>query len=440
MRAARCIDPAMRPGLTLLVGLFTFGSAQAGGLYISEFGQPNQGASNAGAGVLAEDASTAFQNPAGIMFLDKTKWMVTGLVIDSSLKFEQDTATGAVPPSVPDGNGIRPGDDGGDAGSTAVAGAFFYAQPINDKWGWGISLASTSAAILEYDQPQDFVGRYWATQVELLTVNLVPAASLKVTDNLSVGLSIPIMFASLDMDVAIPGPTCLPGPLSCPEGTARIKDGDDIQATISVSVLWQATEGLRFGALYQGAQDVAFDSDLEINLPMGVSPDDVAADIEFTFPQMVRTWISQDFSDHLTIMASLAWEDWSDFENIAVSTSMGSGSLLRNWDDTWHVALGMRWRTSGPWTIYTGLGYDTDPATDETRTADMPIDEQWRLSGGSTYQFKGGSKLGISVTYADYGDAGINNGGNRPVSDLPWTVQGDYSTNRIWFLGLNYGW
>jgi len=46
--------------------------AMAGGLYVGEFGQPNQGASRAGAHALAEDASTAAQNPAGIMFLDGT--------------------------------------------------------------------------------------------------------------------------------------------------------------------------------------------------------------------------------------------------------------------------------------------------------------------------------------------------------------------------------
>jgi long-subunit fatty acid transport protein len=70
----------------------------------------------------------------------------------------------------------------------------------------------------------------------------------------------------------------------------------------------------------------------------------------------------------------------------------------------------------------------------------MPIDEQWRLSGGTTYQFSGGSKLGVSLTYADYGDAEINNGGTRPISSLPWNVNGKYDTNRILFLGVNYGW
>jgi hypothetical protein len=62
----------------------------------------------------------------------------------------------------------------------------------------------------------------------------------------------------------------------------------------------------------------------------------------------------------------------------------------------------------------------------------MPIDEQWRLSGGTTYQFTNGSKLGINVTYADYSDAEIDNGSVRPlIINQPWTVNGKYDTNRI---------
>ena len=70
----------------------------------------------------------------------------------------------------------------------------------------------------------------------------------------------------------------------------------------------------------------------------------------------------------------------------------------------------------------------------------MPIDEQWRYSFGTTYERDNGHKVGLVLTYADYGSAKIDNGGTRPVSEAPWTVTGDYSSNRILFLGLNYGW
>ena len=58
-------------------------SVLAGGLYVGEFGQPNMSASRAGAQALVEDASTAWQNPAGITFLDEEKSMATVLIVDS---------------------------------------------------------------------------------------------------------------------------------------------------------------------------------------------------------------------------------------------------------------------------------------------------------------------------------------------------------------------
>ena len=49
-------------------------------------------------------------------------------------------------------------------------------------------------------------------------------------------------------------------------------------------------------------------------------------------------------------------------------------------------------------------------------------------------------QVAAAVTDADYGDADINNGGTRPVSGLPWSVNGDYKDNSILFLGLNASW
>jgi len=55
------------------------------------------------------------------------------------------------------------------------------------------------------------------------------------------------------------------------------------------------------------------------------------------------------------------------------------------------------------------------------------------LSLGTNFAFQNGVKLGGVLTYADYGKAKINNGG-------PWgNVVGEYSTNRIIFLGANVG-
>ncbi len=407
----------------------------AGGLYVWEFGHPAQGASGAGVGALAEDASTAFLNPAGIVELDDSNVIVTGIVIDTSFKLSQDAASSATFPSVADAAGNRPASNGGDAGGTIPGAAFFYARPVNDKWGWGVSMVSISGALLEYEEPKDFAGRYWATRVDLLTINMTPALSYRVNDRLSLGLGVPITFGTLEMDIAIPGPLA-----GTPEGLALIKDGTDISATVILSALWQATPKLRIGAMYLGENEIEFDSDLELQLPMGESAEDIAADVAFTYPQTIRISGAYEANDRVTLLGTVAWEDWSAYDNVFISTPVGEGALPRNWDDTWHFAAGLKIKTGGPWTWYTGIAYDTNPTRPEDRTADTPIDKQWRLSAGANYERSNGHRVGVVVTWADYGDAAIDNGGNRPVSGLPWTVKSNYSTNRILFLGINYGW
>ena len=62
------------------------------------------------------------------------------------------------------------------------------------------------------------------------------------------------------------------------------------------------------------------------------------------------------------------------------------------------------------------------------------MDEQLRLSLGTNYLLSNGVSVGGVLTYADYGDARINN-------TASWgTVVGSYTTNRILFVGLNVGW
>ena len=195
------------------------------------------------------------------------------------------------------------------------------------------------------------------------------------------------MLGSLDMDVSIP-PLLPIGS----DGRAEIGDGDDYSVGFGLSTLVEVTDRLRFGLAYASENELDFDSDLRLTLGPtgGILPTGVIIDVEIPFVQTARLWGASDIGDHLTVLTTLGWEDWSSFDQVLISTDTGSGALARNWDDTWKVALGIRWRTGGPWTYYSGISYDTDPTTASDRTADMPIDEQWRLSVGTTYTRPGG--------------------------------------------------
>ncbi|MGI9308834.1 MAG: OmpP1/FadL family transporter [Gammaproteobacteria bacterium] len=406
--------------VTVLMSLA--GAANAGGLYISEFGQPSQGASGAGGGALAEDASAAFQNPASVMGLDESQWMVTAIGITGSAKFDTNDSntTGMGAP----GTGYT---NGGDAFESAIGAALFYANPFSEKFGFGLSFNSISGAGLDYDD--NFVGRYWAEEVTLLTINLTPSFSYRVNDQWSVAVGVSAMYGTLEMDVAIPGPA--------PGGDlalAQIEDGDDVSATISLSTFFELDDRTRFGLAYLGENELSFDSDLTLTPPLPAGT--IGADIEMVWPQTLRLHGARELGNNLTMLATIAWEDWSTFDSVPISTANGGNALPRNWGDTYKFSLGMKWDTLGSGAYYAGVAFDTDPTDANNRTADMPIDEQWRFSVGGTWDTSERMQLGAVLTYADNGDAKIQNGGTRP-GPVDWFVDGEYSSNNAIFLGLN---
>ncbi len=429
-----------RIGIFLGVSVLMLSSqVPAGGLYIGEFGQPNMGAANAGAQAIAEDASTAGQNAAGIVFLENQRdILATVIAIDASIKFRVAPGT-----TITDAAGTGAPSSGGDAGDIAPGAGFFYARKFgsDDKFGFGFSFASISAAIMEYEDPANFAGRYWAQKVELLTISAMPSFAYRINDQWSVSIGVPVMFGNLDLDVAVPPLINIP---ANPDGQAVISDGDDTTAAVNLGVMWQPTDKLRFGLIYQSELEMNFNADLLVTLPPNAPPPvgqiETQADVTIPFVQTVRGGLAWDVSDQLTILGSIAWEDWSTFDNLLISTDVGTGALPRDWDDTWHFGVGLRWRTAGPWTFYTGAAYDTNPTSADKRTPDMPMDRQIRISGGLTYATSDKFKIGGAITYADYGDGEINNSslGNPPLG--AGTLVGEYGTNRIIFASLNFNW
>ena len=404
MRATR------RTVLAIFAGLCACGSAAAGGLYISEFGTPIQGAASAGANAVAEDASVGFHNPAGIVFLEDEggHWLASVGGLNATAEFKSEPGT------------VIPGNDGGDAGSFAPVASLFYSRKVSDKWGWSASLLSVSAAILDYDE--DWVGRYWAEEVTLFTINVTPAVSYRINNRWSIGLSAPIMFGSLEMGLAVPI-----GPPEAPMGEGSVNiEGDDIGVTWSVSTFFDVSPRTSLGLIYVAENEVSLESDVTFD-PVGL---EFNADVNFPFVQMVRFSFAHDITENVTLLGTLAWEDWSAFDELLISATMGEMAIPRNWDDTYRYALGIRWRTGDSWTWHAGAAYDTSPTTASDRTPDMPIDRQIRVGFGGQYERPSGRKIGAVFEYVDMGDGRIEN-------DI---LVGEYETNRLVTLSVNYTW
>ena len=404
--------------------LIMLSTASAGGLYLREYGQPSSGTAGSGSNVLAEDASTAFENPAGVFNLKgDSEWMATGIVLHSSAKFSQDE------------NNTVTGGNGGDAGGTLAGGALFHARKLDEKWGMTFSLNSIAGSALDYDN--DFVGRYTGDETELLTVTLLSNVAYKVNDEFSIAAGPVILYGQLKLEAAIPSSLPAdqpPYPVAADDGRAKIDDGDDYDVALSASALWQATDDWRFSLWYIGESELKFDSDLELTLPSGITQDNIGADVTIKFPQSLSASALYEVNNNLSLTGRLAWEDWSTLESVPLSTNAGGSAIPLNWDDVWSIGLGFRYRTGDRWTYYGGVAYDSDPTHADDRIAILPADRQIRLATGLSYEIDEKKTIGTTFTYIDLGDARTNK------TSSGGQYSGDYSTNEIYILGVNFGW
>ena len=174
-RALRRTRVAAAVGAALL-------SAAAGQALGAAFALQEQNASGlghayAGGAAAAEDVSTIFYNPAGLVRLQTTQAVVAANVICPSAKFHD---SGSQPAA------FQPlGGTGGDAGDCAIVPNLYLGIPFTDKWSFGIGVNVPFGLKTEYDS--DWLGRFQAVKSKLDTVNINPVLSWEPTPHLTVG-------------------------------------------------------------------------------------------------------------------------------------------------------------------------------------------------------------------------------------------------------------
>lgn len=388
--------------------ILPFAAAIGGGLYLNEFATSVMGTAGAGSAAYANDASTAFHNPAGMTRLDGRHLSAGAGLIFGKVQFDPDSDTPV------------DGGDGGDATGVLPLGGLMYVHSVSDRFKLGMSGGALTGAALDYND--SWTGRYLNQEVTLLTASIMPAVGVRITEKLSIGGTVNFMYGKLEIDLAIPNPE--PGQ---PDGKVKVEDADDWEVGFSLGALVELSEDTRLGVLYFSGVDPSYDGDVNIN-PIGLGAE-VALDFEF--PPMVRGSIYHKLNENFALLGSVGWEKWSDFDEIPVSVGAGlEGAIETKWDDTWHFAGGLHYIPNEKWIFMTGFAYDTSPADKAHRTPELPVDRQVRLALGTQYHWMENIDLGAHVVYMDLGDADIKND----------KLLGDYKDNDVVMIAFNFNW
>ncbi|UCG80014.1 MAG: outer membrane protein transport protein, partial [Desulfobacterales bacterium] len=212
-------------------------SSQAGGLYLLELGIPEVGLAGAGWSARAQDAATAFTNPAGMVRLDRSELMVGIQPLYLNAEFE------------PSGNTTTTGSDG-DASTWLPAGGTYYVHNLRPDLKLGMAVVGYFGLGLDYGD--DWVGRYYIEEIKLQALALQPALAYRVNDWFSMGLGINALYAVLDKKVAVNNiaPTLSDGKL-------EVED-EDWTYQLNLGILLEPWESTRFGLTYLSEADLEF--------------------------------------------------------------------------------------------------------------------------------------------------------------------------------------
>lgn len=401
--------------------------ARAGGLWLYEQASPDLATAGAGAASRAEDASTAFANPAGMTQLNETQILFGAQAGFPSIHFDTDSAT------------TTSGGSGGNAGNPFAAPATYFVHSLNDDLKLGFALVSYVGAALDYGD--NWAGRYFAQKVSFTTVSANPTLAYRVTPWLSVGAGPVFTYALLKETAAINNSVLDPG---YGDGKLKVDDGD-FAVGGNFGIMLEPLEGTRIGVIYLTKSDFEFSNGNLRNLApntqaavnaVGITGND--AEIKLNVPQQALVSVNQDVTEDLTIMGDFGWQNWSEFGQVDLSLpSINGGGVTAKvqTQDTYHVALGATYRFLEKWRYSLGFAYDTSAFSNKNRVAVMPFDRQIRIGTGVRYELNDDMTIGFAYEYLNLGDGKL-----EQSSALGGTLSGDFKTNDIHFIDVTLNW
>ena len=449
-------------------------SLSAGQALGSAFALQEQNASGlghayAGGAAAAEDVSTIFYNPAGLVRLQTTQVVVAGNLICPSVKFHDNGSKAAM---------FQPlGGTGGDAGGCAAVPNLYVGVPFTDKWSFGLGINVPFGLQTEYDS--DWIGRFQAVKSRLETVNINPVLSWEPTKSLTVGggVSYQRLKAELTNRVnyaaafaqgvggAVAGgqvpaafASTLIGSAAGLESDAKIT-GNDGGWGWNVGVLWQADAQTRYGAAYRSKIKYDVSGSVEFTNPTALGPlpaplapagaailagvnralanGDVTLAIKM--PDTANVSVFHQYDNKWDLMADLQYTGWSSIQELRVvrSTGVSLPPTPENFRNTWRGSVGANYRYSDIWTLRGGLAYDQSPVRDAQRTPRLPDNNRTWVAGGAQYKYSPAIALDFAWAYIFVRDPSIQqNAGNTAANGL---ISGTYKSNvNIVGLQLTY--
>ena len=452
MRVATGKGCLLAVGLAILALGLCPARAGAAGFALMEQSVSGLGNAFAGGAAIAEDATTLYYNPAGLIRI-KGQQAVAGVhFIRTSFKFENQGSTHILTPST--GEGLT-GNNGGDAGQWNVVPNAYYTNNPGNGWAFGVGINVPFGLTTDYKA--GWVGRYHALKSSIMTVNINPSVAYAVNDKLSIGGGVSAMYMHGDFSQAIDFGTILAAAGDTPQrddGSSRLK-ADDWGYGYNLGVLYQFSENTRVGASYRSRVKQSLSGDASFT----VSPTARAllgalgstafvnggAGAKVTLPASASLSFYHRLSDALAVMANVGWTEWSTLNELRITfdnAAQPDSVTTLAWEDAWQFGAGATYSLNKQLDLRTGLMYDQTPIPDAAhRTPRLPDQDRLWLGLGAGYKVS--DALSCDFAYAHLFMIGNSKVNMEPVGENNFRggLKGEYdNSGDILSAQVDYRW
>ena len=443
-----CVARFILITLGLWLSVLSAGQAMAGGLIAYEVGTADVGLASAGYNARAQDASTAFTNPAGMTRLEGTQFLAAGQLDYGRTKFSIGSGTSSALGTDNGGNAF--GSDGWFPGGGA-----FFSYSLSPALKLGFAMTGNFGAPLQYDD--NWVGRYYVQEGTLLGLSFLPSIAYKVTDKFSVGASFNAMYGIYKNQVAINIPNALrPGvvdPIRRAEGDAQLNMDDKTWGWgATLGLLYEFNAGTRIGFTWNSQVNLDFSGPAEFsNLgQLGTTLQNrgllnANIDVDIKVPQQLMASLFHQVNPRWAVLGSVGWQQWSKFGQVqlGINNTANPTTLTTNLDfkDTWHFAVGAQYQLSDPWQLNFGIAYDSGIQGTSNVSPLLPVGSAWRFGVGAQNQYSKTFSWGVAAEYLYSGTLDTNLQSTAPVADGGrGDLVGSYDNIYTLFFGIYGNW
>ena len=381
-------------------------AAVAGGFMLTEQSVAGLGRAYAGAGIVGDDLSAVWYNPAGMSLLSGTAVQMGAVVADLDLEVTTNS-------SATFDNGRNGTMENGRKHGVPIPNMYLVHQIKDDMW-FGLGITVPFGMATEYDNNWAAADKGMNAEVKVFDIN--PNVAFKLTDTLSFGAGVSLQYVTAQFEQKS---AYLPGGVNAQNYNMRIRlNADGWAWGGNFGFMWHPTENVRVGLAYRSQVNHKADGYLKTDLTYAGQTVPLKSNdghAEMSAPHVITLTGTWKATEALRLSSLVRWTNWSSFDKLPISGSSlyAATSLLPapatatdkteatyKWKDSWLFTVGADYDINDEFTVRGGVGYEISPVDDDKyRSATIPDTDRLWLSMGATWHASKNLQSDFGIAY-----------------------------------------